>query len=492
MLVALAQRQLHRRQPDLAKAIGDQLTAQSPGSVEARSVKGYAALKAGDFNEAAKIFDTMAQEKGDAEIAGKEGRAAVLARQGKGAEALKVATEVAQKAPKRGYAEMIRGDLLAQQGQSKEALVAYQAAAAKTEGAPFQRAEAFNRLGQFKAKAGEFEQARKMYDQAVAMDPYFLEPTSNKGVAYEKEGRWDKALEQYRKSLTLDGGDTIAVALARKAEEMIAVQKDMQRKERVDKLVKELVERYRQQKSSSSKDEDEWTSRPMVLSLVDFEEKGGVAAREGFSSALITHIGTLLNTSGRVKVVERVVLDRLLAELNIGSSELADQNTALKLGRVLAAKLIATGSVLHLPEATMLNLRLIDTETTAIAKTYSVTIESQNSLDRRMFDLNRDLLGTIIQSYPLRGFVVKMVDERALLNIGTDQGVIQGTRFEVLEPGEAMVYKGRQLKGNAKPIGQLEVLTVEPGLSYGRVLQKQRPFKTDDQIQEVSAHAVNR
>ena len=491
MLVALAQRQIHRRQPELAKAIGDELTAKDPGNVEARAVKGYAALKSGDLKGAAKVFDTLAGEKGEAGVVGREGQAAVLARQGRNAEALQAAAEVTRQAPERGYAEMIRGDLLAQQGKSQEALEAYQAALAKPRSAPFQKAEAANRLGQYQARAGNFEHARKLYDQAVALDPYYLEPTSNKGVAFEKEGRWDQALTQYRKTLALDGSDAIAAALARKAEEMLAVQKDRQRKERVDKLVKELASRFRQQKDAASKDVDAWTSRPMVVSLLDLEEKGAPAGREGFSAALSTYMGDLLNTSGRVKVVERALLDQLLSELNLGSSELADPNTALQLGRVLAAKLLATGSILHLPEATMLTLRLIDTETTAIPKTLTLTIAPHESLDRRLHDLSRDLLAAVIQTYPLRGYVVRVQDQNALLNIGIEHGVVQGTRFAVIESPEPIVYKGRTLKGASKTVGELEIVTLEPDLSHARVLRTERPLRSDDQIQEILVHAVN-
>jgi tetratricopeptide (TPR) repeat protein len=490
MLVTLAQRQIHRRQTGLATAIGDQLAAMDPGNVDARAVKGYAALKSGDLKAAAHVFNIMAGENGPAEMVGKEGQAAVLARQGRNAEALQAADEVTRKAPQRGYAEMIRGDLLAQQGKSAEALQAYQAALAKPQTAPFQKAEAANRLGQYQARAGKYGEARKLYDQAVALDPYYLEPTSNKGVAFEKEGRWDQALAQYRKTLVLDGSDTIAKALARKAEEMLAVQKDQQRKERVDKLVKELAERFRRQKDAPTKIMDAWTSNPMILSLVDFEEKGALAGREGFSAALTTHLGDLLNSSGRIKVVERALLDRLLTELNLGSSDLADPGTALRLGRVLAAKVLATGSILHLPETTMLSMRLIDSETTSVPKTFTFAIAPHDSLDRRLHDLHRDVLTAIIQAYPLRGYVVQVEEQQVLLNIGTEQGVVQGTRFSVIEAPEPIVYKGRTLQGNTKTLGELEIVSVAPDVSFARIVQAERPLRSDDQVQEILVHAV--
>jgi curli biogenesis system outer membrane secretion channel CsgG len=87
------------------------------------------------------------------------------------------------------------------------------------------------------------------------------------------------------------------------------------------------------------------------------------------STILTTQLADHLNASGRVKVVDRVVLDRLLAELNLGTSDLADPETALRLGRVMAARIMGTGILFTMPGDTLVNLRLVDTETSAIAKT---------------------------------------------------------------------------------------------------------------------------
>ena len=484
MMVDLAQRQLHRRETQLAKAISDKVVARDPQNVQARSVKGYAALKEGNLDQAAKIFDQLAQDKGKAQIVGKEGQAAVLAQKGQSDQALKLVAEIESKAPNRAYTEMIKGDILAQKGETAAAGKAYQKAVASPVAQPFQKAEAYNRLGQYQAHKGAFAQANKMYDQAVALDPYYIEPTSNKGVAYEKQGKWQEALAQYRKTLELNANDAIAVVLARKAEEMMALQKDQQRKGRIDKLVKELAQRYRQQQAAPAKQEDSWTSRPMVLSLVDFTEKGGIATRDGLASALATQLGELLNASGRVRVVERALIERLLEELNIGSSELADPQTALRLGRILAARVIGTGSIFYLPRTTMLNLRLIDTETTVVDKSFTASIGQHKALDRQLYDLNRDILRTIIQTYPLRGYVVQTQGKEVLLNLGANQGMVKGTRLNVIEDAAPIVYKGRTLQGAPKIIAEIEVERVEPDLSHARIISKQRELHTDDKVEE--------
>jgi hypothetical protein len=272
--------------------------------------------------------------------------------------------------------------------------------------------------------------------------------------------------------------------LAKKAQEMLSLQKDVAQKKRIDTLVKELAARYRSQKETLSKTEDTWTSRPMVLSFIDFQEKGGLSERDGFSSVLTSDLADQLNASGRVQVVERILLDRLLEELNIGSSELADPETALRLGKVLAAKLIGTGSFYYLPDGTLLSLRLIDVETSALPKVVTRQFGPQVSLGKELHQLNREILKTIIQKYPLQGYVVQVTGDQVMINIGSRQGVVPGTKFEVLEEQEPITYKGKLLRSSPKPVAQIEVAQVEPDLCYASISKKERPLKTDDKVKE--------
>lgn len=486
MLIRLAERQIHRNRPQLAKAIAADVTRKDPGNLKAKAVQGYAALAEGKADDAKRVFDEIAAAPGKDAVLGKEGQAVVLARSGKNDQALALAEQVVKEAPRRAIPHKVKGDVLMAKGDRKAAETAYQAAVKLPEAATFQKAEAFNQLGRLYAHDGHYAKARGLFDQAVDLDPYYLEPTSNKGVTYEKEGLWSKALAEYRQALALDQADTMAAVLARKAERMMALQKDTERKKRIDQLVGNLVERYKQQKKiEKAPPEDQWTSRPMVLSIVNIDERGGLASRDGLSIVLATRLGELLNASGRVQVVERAVIEQLLSELNLGSSELADPQTALKLGQLLAAKLIGTGSLLYLPDSTLLNLRVIDTETTAIAKTITHRLPADADLERELFALNRELLTAVMKQYPLQGYVVKVDGDKAMLNLGRHQGVTTGTSFDVIEEGEEVTYKGRVLKSDAKAVARMEVVQVEEEMCFARIVDKKRNVKRDDQVKEV-------
>ncbi len=492
MLVRLAERKLQQKQTMVAKAISQEVVKKNPQNLKAKTVKAYAALKEDKLKEAEEDFKELVQKGKDGEVLGKEGLAVVYAKKGQTEQALKLAREVEAQDPQRAFVHVVKGDLLYAQDKKKEAEAEYQLAIRKEKAEPYQEALRYNQMGRYYASLGQYDKAREFYDQAVTIDPYYIEGTTNKGLTYEKEGKWDKALEAYRQTLALDKKDTFAVVLTRKAQEMLEIQKDVEKKKRLDQLVKDLAARYRSQAEAKPKVEDTWTSPPMILSFVDFQEKGGLAERDGFSSVLLSQLTEYLNSSGRVRVVERVLIERLLEELNLGSSELANPETALKLGQVLAAKIIGTGSLFYLPQGTLLNLRLIDTETSAIPQVLTRQLASQTTLEKDLFQINREILKTIILKYPLRGYVAKVAGEEVIINIGAKQGVVQGTKFDVLEEGESLTYKGKVLQAAPKVIGQIEIKRVEPDMAVGKIIKKEKALQVDAKVQERIEDAVLR
>jgi tetratricopeptide (TPR) repeat protein/peroxiredoxin len=493
MLVKLAERKLQQKQIVIAQALSDEVSKKDPKDTKARMIKGYAALKAGQLDEAEKTFTAMAKEKGQGEILGKEGLASVYAAKGQSEKALELAASVENAAPERAYIHTVKGDVLYSQNKKAQAQAEYAKAVQNPGAEDFQKAGAYNKLGRLYASIGDYQQSRDLYDQAVQIDPYYVEAMANKGVVYEKEGKWDKALDMYNQGQSLDKDDVFASALAKRAAQMVALQTDSKNRERVDKLVKELSKRYRSQKKIfTTSPEDTWTSRPMVLSFIDFAETGGLSERDGMSTVLTTQLADELNASGRVQVVERVVIDRLLEELNLGSSDLADPETSLRLGRVLAAQVIGTGSLLHMPDGTMLSLRLIDTETTAIPKVINRELSTDVSLKKELHRLNREILTTVMTTYPLQAYVVNVTGDKVMINLGSNQGVVLGSKFEVIEEQEPIEYKGKKLQQAAKKIAGIEVISVEPDLSYCRIIEQERPIKSDDKAVEKIDDQLNK
>jgi tetratricopeptide (TPR) repeat protein/peroxiredoxin len=483
MLARVAERELQRKNTVVAKAISKSVVKKDPKNLAARKVVAAASTKDGDLKEAEAECRSMLSEGSEGAVQGKECQAQVFLKSGKYDDALKLAREVEKLAPDRSFVHVIKGDALYAKNRKAEAKAEYELATKKKSSEPYQEAVAYNRLGRLQDAAGKKKEAQELFDKAVTIDPYYVEVTTNKGLSYESEGKWDQALKTYQQALTIDKGDIYAIALARRAQEMLDLQKDTDRSKRIDQLVKDLAARFKSQKTDT-KEEDVWTSRPMVITFLDFEEKGGLAERSGMSAVFTAELTRYLNASGRVKVVERALMDRLLSELNIGSSELADPATALKLGKVLAAKLIVTGSLIHQPQSTTISFRLIDTETSDIPQTTIKQLGPKSVFDQELFQYNRDILKTVITKYPLRGYIVKAANNEAVINLGSSQGVVAGTSFDLLEETKPIEFKGKTLRSAPKIVGQLEVVRVEPDLAYVRPGNKQTPLTVEAKIQE--------
>ena len=119
MLLRLAERNLQRKKPAIARAITETVEKKDPGNAQAQTVKGYAAIQEGKLDEAERTFYSLSKEKGKAGLLGKEGLAQVYEKKGQTTQSLQLAKEVAAAAADRPLAHVIKGDQLYQQNNKK-------------------------------------------------------------------------------------------------------------------------------------------------------------------------------------------------------------------------------------------------------------------------------------------------------------------------------------------------------------------------------------
>ncbi|WP_419656873.1 tetratricopeptide repeat protein [Desulfosarcina variabilis] len=486
LLTRLAEVQLQRGKPTLAAAISDQVIKENPKNVDAMKVNIISSLERGQPETARKMIDRLPTDQEEAKVFKQEGLAQVYFKTGDFEKAWASAEKLEQISPERARSYIIKGEILAQKGKVEEAEKELTIAAKKKTALKYQSARVKNRIGLIKARQGKNREAIELFSQGEEIDPYFIEATSNKGVALERQGQLDQALEAYRQALMVKKDDVYASVLIRSVQEKLTIENDAEKKKRMDSLIKSLADRYRQQKDEKKdRSADAWTSGPMVLSFINLKEGGGLPDRDGFVLVLADQLSDYLNSSGRLKVVERRYMEKILDELNLSTSELADPQTALKLGRLFAAKLICTGSIHYLPDQTLVSLRLMDTETSMIAKVFTRQIAASGALDRELGWLNKEILKTIISTYPLRGYIVDAKTDAIMINIGKNQGVVLGSQFSVLKDAEDIIYKGRKLKGTPETIARLEVTKVEPDFSLARIVTQKTPVQRDAKIEEI-------
>lgn len=118
------------------------------------------------------------------------------------------------------------------------------------------------------------------------------------------------------------------------------------------------------------------------VAVIPFRELDGRATFLGtyLSEALVTE----LFKQGGLEIVERAMLDRIMAELKLGQSGLVDPSTARQVGQVAGVGAIVTGTIAELQSYVAINCRLIDVESGRVFAAAETKIVKDDDVRRIM------------------------------------------------------------------------------------------------------------
>ncbi|MDD4818521.1 MAG: CsgG/HfaB family protein [Victivallaceae bacterium] len=101
-----------------------------------------------------------------------------------------------------------------------------------------------------------------------------------------------------------------------------------------------------------------------VIAFENRDRRQSENADAGKSAAEL--FGIALAESGSADLVERAELDKALEELHLSASGLTDRDSQLKLGRLIGAKILVTGSIFKSGDKTFVVVKLIGAETSRV------------------------------------------------------------------------------------------------------------------------------
>jgi hypothetical protein len=228
---------------------------------------------------------------------------------------------------------------------------------------------------------------------------------------------------------------------------------------------------------------DDWTSPVLALSVLPFQDQTqpGVGGRIGFDSLLQQELIRELQARGYT-LVERRLLDKVLAEVKLGSSDMADQDTQIKLGKLLAARLMVSGVLGSQGDTMTASVRAIDTETTQLAMVRAERASGTPNPVAMASTLAQAITQTVQDKYPLKGRVVAVEGQRAIINLGKKHGLSNGQAFNVLVRGEPIELNGRVLGYKESRIAQLAVTEVQDQLAYARIVEATATLEKNQRI----------
>lgn len=467
-------------------------TLPTPPGVEhiARAERAYELLRQGQVDDADRIFRALATASHPEVVwMGREGLAEVALLRGNVPAALDEANQIIANAPTRSAAYLIRARALAASGDAPGSQAALQRAASGQTSADFswQKASALVAVGN-QQRLQDPQGAVKTYSLAARENRQSVEALSNLAVVLNQTGQGNKAKAVLERAQALDPSDPMTIALLRQTQESLAEEQDRARQQYVDEAVKDLAARFRNPaaRPAAAGAPDDWTSPALAVSVLPFQDQtlpsnAAVGGRIGLETLVQQEVIRALSARG-FTIVERRLLDKVLAEVKLGSSELADQDTQIKLGKLLAARLMVSGTLSAQGNVVNANVRAIDTETTQLALVKAERGSGAFDPTQLAAAIAQSVALTVQDKYPLKGRIVEVVGERAIINLGKKHGVATGQSFNVLSRGEPIELNGRILGYRENRIAQVTVTEVQELLAYGRVSDSRAALEKNQRI----------
>lgn len=132
-----------------------------------------------------------------------------------------------------------------------------------------------------------------------------------------------------------------------------------------------------------------------VWTLEDLSLPGTAGA--DLAELLTARVMETVETTGGYALVERERLLAILQELNLGSSDLADEAAGLRIGRLAGARLMIFGAYQTVASQMRLDLRLVEVETGRVLNAAQRTVSAGDLADwlRGAAAATRDLLAAL-------------------------------------------------------------------------------------------------
>jgi curli biogenesis system outer membrane secretion channel CsgG len=119
--------------------------------------------------------------------------------------------------------------------------------------------------------------------------------------------------------------------------------------------------------------------KPGAVAVWDLENLSPVEQTPtDLGELLSAQVTDTLSESAGFTVVERQRLLLVLQELNIGSSDIADASTRLRVGKIVGAKFMVFGSYFVMGGVMRLDLRMVEVETGKIVKAAERTVSGND------------------------------------------------------------------------------------------------------------------
>lgn len=300
------------------------------------------------------------------------------------------------------------------------------------------------------------------------------------GQEHQRSGDLRQAETAFAKAQELTPQDEVPQLLNAQVKEEIAFRNDPKKQREVVDQAQKVIAAAK----GTPAPEDPWSPRPTVVTFLDFNTLGSKQEHPGLHDVLVQRVGQALQGTKRVQVVDRRLLDHILEELKLSASDLSDPATRLKVGRILVARLIATGEVVFVSDTHLaLNLRMIDTETTEVKFNLSNDSTDPEKVLAMADEVALAIVEHVQREYPIRGKIISAEGDEMILNIGAKHGLTPGTKMKAVVE-EPVTVDGEVVAHKKKEVGVLEITSVEEKAAFARVVERKGQLEKGTKVIE--------
>ncbi len=203
---------------------------------------------------------------------------------------------------------------------------------------------------------------------------------------------------------------------------------------------------------------------------------------------------TELVNIGHFLVLERNEMDVILSELGFQETGCTDASCALEIGKILTANKIVIGVLARLDDKIILNVRMVDVEKSTVDFAGKYIVERESKLIKGCSELALSLAEKaygikltsedtsfmkttaakgFIEKGDVCGVVVSANEDKAILNLGSNQGVKENQVYKVIEFAEGeyicRITGEKEVITEQREIGTVTITEVEPELSKGHL-----------------------
>ncbi len=199
------------------------------------------------------------------------------------------------------------------------------------------------------------------------------------------------------------------------------------------------------------------------IAVLDFEMQGKEYQNTDMGAIVAEWLITALVKEGRFDVVERRLLQKILAEHQLAMSGIVDDKSISELGQILGVKIIISGAVLHFQNIIEANARIIDVSNGSIIAAESAKSNSAAGLEELVIQMAQK----IIKDFPLEGYIVMRNDDKVSIDLGKRAGVKVGMQFIAYKEGKVIKHPktGEILDVEILETGKMKITRVRENIA---------------------------